>query len=124
MQHPNHLVLYVEDPEASKRFYAGLLDAEPVEDRPGFVLFALRSGLMLGLWARAGVLPRPVALPGGGEIGFPVATAGEVDAAYADWFRRGISIAQPPADMAFGRTFLALDPDGHRLRVYALSGRG
>jgi len=123
MQHPSHLLLYVDDPQASKRFYAGLLDIAPVADGPEFVLFALRSGLMLGLWARRTVLPRPVALAGGGEIGFRVDSAAQVDAAYADWFGRGISIAQPPADMVFGRAFLALDPDGHRLRVYALAGQ-
>ncbi len=34
---------------------------------------------------------------------------------------RGLTIAQAPSDMDFGRTFVALDPDGHRLRVYWLS---
>jgi predicted enzyme related to lactoylglutathione lyase len=28
-------------------------------------------------------------------------------------------VAQPPTRMDFGFTFLALDPDGHRLRVFA-----
>jgi hypothetical protein len=29
---------------------------------------------------------------------------------------------QPPTDMDFGRTFVALDPDGDRLRVFAPAG--
>ena len=30
-------------------------------------------------------------------------------------------IAFPPTDLDFGRSFVALDPDGHRLRVYAVA---
>jgi hypothetical protein len=37
---------------------------------------------------------------------------------FADWQLRGVSIAQPPTEMDFGLTFVALDPDQHRLRVF------
>jgi len=30
-----------------------------------------------------------------------------------------VSILQGPTDMEFGRTFVGLDPDGHRLRIFA-----
>jgi len=30
-----------------------------------------------------------------------------------------VPIALPPTDLDIGRSFVALDPDGHRLRVYA-----
>ena len=30
-----------------------------------------------------------------------------------------LAIAQAPATLDFGHTFVALDPDGHRLRVFA-----
>ncbi len=40
---------------------------------------------------------------------------------YDDWARRGLVIEQEPVTMDFGRTFVALDPDGHRLRVYSPS---
>ncbi len=42
-----------------------------------------------------------------------------VDTTHADWSGRGLTILQRPTDMDFGRTFLAIDPDGHRLRVFA-----
>jgi hypothetical protein len=42
-----------------------------------------------------------------------------VDATFADWSGRGLPIAQKPTGMDFGYTFVALDPDGHRLRVFA-----
>lgn len=32
-----------------------------------------------------------------------------------------MTILQTPTDMDFGRTFVALDPDKHRLRVYWLN---
>ena len=41
-----------------------------------------------------------------------------VDKVVPELQARGLTIAQPPTDMEFGRTFTALDPDGHRLRVY------
>jgi predicted enzyme related to lactoylglutathione lyase len=44
--------------------------------------------------------------------------AADVDAVHADWAARGLAIAQPPTELDFGRTFVALDPDGHRLRVF------
>ena len=113
------LLLYVTSPEASARFYARLLEREPTEASRTFVLLPLASGLALGLWARDGVEPAPAASGGGGEIGFKVKGAGAVDATHADWRAKGASIALPPTDLDFGRSFVALDPDGHRLRVYA-----
>jgi predicted enzyme related to lactoylglutathione lyase len=41
-----------------------------------------------------------------------------VEALHADWQGLGVPIAQPPATLDFGRSFVALDPDGHRLRVF------
>ena len=70
-------------------------------------------GLMLGLWRRDGVAPAATAAGGGG--------AEDVDALFADWRGRGVKIAQTPTKMDFGYTFLALDPDGQRLRVFAPS---
>ena len=52
------------------------------------------------------------------EGGFEIVRA-DVDAQHVDWRKRGLPIAQAPTTMDFGRTFVALDPDGHRLRVFA-----
>jgi catechol 2,3-dioxygenase-like lactoylglutathione lyase family enzyme len=91
------IILYVEDTARSAGFYAKLLAREPVEASPSFVLFPLPSGIALGLWSRHGVEPLPTGGPGGGELAF---TTHNVDAVHADWVT-------------------ALDPDGHRLRVFA-----
>jgi catechol 2,3-dioxygenase-like lactoylglutathione lyase family enzyme len=115
---PNFILLYVESPAASAAFYGDLLGRPPVEASPTFAMFALASGVMLSLWARHTVEPAPMG-GGGGEIAFAVADADTVHALHADWAERGLTIIQPPTDMDFGRTFAALDPDGHRLRVFA-----
>jgi predicted enzyme related to lactoylglutathione lyase len=115
---PNYVLLYVENPAASAAFYADLLRREPVESSPTFAMFALASGVMLGLWARHTVEPAATGT-GGGEICFTVAAAAAVDSVHADWRSRGMKVAQPPTRMDFGYTFVALDPDGHRLRVFA-----
>jgi predicted enzyme related to lactoylglutathione lyase len=81
----------------------------------------MAPGIMLGLWGRDGVAPTANA-PGGGEIALSVENNEALEARHADWRQRGLSIVQPPTDMDFGRTFVALDPDGHRLRVFAPAG--
>ncbi len=115
---PGFILLYVESPAASAAFYADLLGRAPVEVSPTFAMFALASGVMLGMWARHAVEPAATAV-GGGEIAFAVADQDTVYALHADWSGRGMTIIQPPTTMDFGRTFATLDPDGHRLRVFA-----
>jgi catechol 2,3-dioxygenase-like lactoylglutathione lyase family enzyme len=121
---PNFIILYVDNPPASTDFYAGLLGQQPVETSPTFALFALPSGLMLGLWSRHTVEPAATAAGGGAEVAFTVDHAGTVDAVHGDWLSRGLKVLQPPVDLDFGRTFVALDPDGHRLRVFAPAEEG
>jgi len=119
MPDPNFIILYVENPAASARFYADLLGRQPVEASATFAMFALGSGVMLGLWGRSGVEPA-APMPGcGGELAISVGDADAVPALCAEWRRRGLAIAQAPTRMDFGTTFVALDPDGHRLRVFA-----
>lgn len=110
------VILYVDNPEASARFYADLLGQAPAEQSPTFAMFPLPSGIGLGLWSRHTVEPAAAAAGGGTEIAF---MAADVRAVYADWSARGLPIAQPPTELDFGRTFVALDLDGHRLRVFA-----
>ncbi|WP_119152969.1 VOC family protein [Caldimonas tepidiphila] len=123
MSTPSFILLYVASPEASAAFYAGLLGRAPIEASPTFAMFALDKGLMLGLWERRGVEPAATAAPGGSELAWPVADDAAVEALHAAWRQRGLPIAQAPTRMDFGLTFVALDPDGHRLRVFAPEGQ-
>jgi catechol 2,3-dioxygenase-like lactoylglutathione lyase family enzyme len=116
---PKFILLYVDSPKASGDFYTSLLGREPVETSPTFVMFALGGGLMLGLWSRHTVEPAPATTGGGSEIGIAVGNPAAVDATCAAWKAHGVSIIQEPTEMDFGRTFVGLDPDGHRVRVFA-----
>ncbi|WP_152047715.1 VOC family protein [Aureimonas psammosilenae] len=114
------LILYVNDPAASARFYRNLLREEPVEQSPTFAMFRLSNWLRLGLWSRHTVEPPAQATGGGAELAI---LAEDVEAVHADCSARGVPIAQPPADLDFGRSFVANDPDGHRIRVYRPNAR-
>lgn len=112
------IVLYVRDVAASAAFYRDLLGAEPVESSANFAMFPMPP-VMLGLWARHEVQPEPAGNPGALEIDFGAASVQAVRDIHADWVKKGLKIAQAPVEMDFGFTFVALDPDGHRLRVMA-----
>lgn len=119
MTDPSFVILYVANPTASTAFYADLLGRKPVEASPTFAMFALESGVMLGLWSRPAVSPQATSPSGSGELAFTAADPAAVAAIHRDWAERGLPIIQPPTDLDFGHTFVALDPDGHRLRVFA-----
>lgn len=118
MSQPNFLIFYVDQPLRSAAFYADLLGRPAIETSPTFALFTLESGLMLGLWSKHTVEPQATA-PGGGELALTVDGPAAVDATHAAWCAKGLPILQAPVAMDFGYTFVALDPDGHRLRVFA-----
>ncbi|MBV8658248.1 MAG: VOC family protein [Burkholderiales bacterium] len=117
----NYIILYVDDPQRSATFYSRLLWKPPVESSPTFCLFELDSGVMLGLWSKHTVEPAPAAVGSGSEVAFSVASHEAVEAIYNDWVMWGMKIAQRPTQMDFGYTFVALDPDQHRLRVFVLT---
>ena len=118
MSDPNFFLLYVSSPTQSAAFYAELLGKPAVEASPTFALFALDSGVMLGLWATHTVQP-PSPAVGGSELAFAVNSVAEVNAHHTAWQAKGLKIIQAPVAMDFGFTFTAQDPDGHRLRVFA-----
>lgn len=119
MTDPNFILLYVADPTRSATFYADLLGKKPVEASPTFAMFALANGVMLGLWGRDGVMP-PAGPSGGGELGFAVGGEDAVNKTHEAWKALGVTISQTPMKADYGFNFLGLDPDGHRLRVFAI----
>ena len=115
----NFLLLHVADHAASAALYAGLLGVPIVEQKSDIAILPLRDGVMLGLWSQDTVEPESTGQSGASEIAFAAADAATVEAMHTDWARRGLTIVQAPTRMSFGTTFVALDPDGHRLRVFA-----
>lgn len=114
------VLAFVEKPLKSSRFYQEILGLKPVEESPTFVMFALKNGVLLGLWSKYTAEPRVEGNAGMQEICFP---AEDVDALFEALGKKEVTVAQKPTDMDFGRTFVFLDPDGHRIRVYKLHER-
>lgn len=114
---PNLLILYVGNPAASGRFYEALFERAPVAQSPGFVAFRFDNGLGLGLWATTANDFVSAGTGNRSEIAIVVNEDAEIDALHEKWKAAGVTIEQPPFTAVFGRTFVALDPDGHRIRV-------
>jgi len=112
------VLLYVENPPDSATFYADLFGRAVIDSSPTFAMLPLTEGVMLGLWSRKAVEPAGTAPAGAGEVAFTVEDVAAVSATFADWKKRGLTILQEPVQMDFGYTFVAADPDGHRLRVF------
>ena len=115
----NSLILYVDDVDRSTAFYRDILKAEPVETFQDFSVFVLTDGFVVGLQSKHAIDPKPQAAFGGFELSFSDATREEVDSLYADWTAKGVEMVLEPTTLEFGYTFVAADPDGHRLRVCA-----
>ncbi|OBU69015.1 drug:proton antiporter [Stenotrophomonas maltophilia] len=116
---PSTLLQYVNDVAASAAFYSGILGAPPIEQSPGFALFLLGDGAALGLWQRDDVQPPVSAQAGAAELAMVVASPDAVQQMHEAWRTLGVQILQPPVMLEFGHTFVGVDPDGHRLRVYS-----
>ena len=118
MSDVSFILVYVNDVAASEAFYASILGHGAVESSPTFAMLPAAARLMLGLWKRSGVRP-PAGAAGGSEIAFTAADETEVDALYTKWRALGVKIVQATTRMDFGYTFVGIDPDGTRLRVFA-----
>lgn len=112
------VLLFVSNPQKSSLFYQEIFNIEPIEESPTFVMFALENGVMLGLWSKYTAEPRVEVPAGALEICFETE---DVDVLYEECGKKRVTVAQKPTDMDFGRTFVILDPDGHRIRAYKLS---
>ena len=121
MLEPNIIVLYVNNLAASSQFYQNLLKMQPHEASATFHMFKLSNGMGVGLKARYVVEP-----PANdnssrdGELAFIVNNNTEVDELFSEWQSKEINMLQLPTILTFGYTFVALDPDGNRLRVVSI----
>ncbi|GGZ28808.1 VOC family protein [Asticcacaulis endophyticus] len=103
--------LQVCDVAISARFYAALLGCEAVgnsADHAVFVTEDMRLELVSG---------NPVTAH---KIDIVMTDADRVVRTYEHLWDACVRLPQIPTDMGFGLGFVALDPDGHRLRVFCL----
>jgi predicted enzyme related to lactoylglutathione lyase len=117
MTTPNLILLYVADPIRSSQFYQKLLGRAPLASFPTYVAFEFDNGLNLGLWSTSAANFVSAGTGHRSELAFMVGDDQEVNKLYEAWRAAGVTIEQEPMMAVFGRTFVGLDPDGHRLRV-------
>ncbi|MEN3931032.1 VOC family protein [Microvirga sp. W0021] len=113
------LILYVDNVEVSASFYSSILKHEPLERFKDFAVFGLQDGFIIGLQSKHAIEPTPQKFVGGFELSYSDVTTDEVDDIYKEWCNLGIEFALKPTTLEFGYTFVAVDPDGHRLRICA-----
>lgn len=79
--------------------------------------FEFDNGLSLGLWSTSAANFHTSGEGSRTELAFILENDAAVERLYDTWRREGVTIEQDLMTAVFGRTFVALDPDGHRLRV-------
>jgi uncharacterized glyoxalase superfamily protein PhnB len=117
MLNPNLVLFYVKDPIESASFYEKIFEQKPVAAFPTYVAFTFSNGLTFSLWSTQA---KNFVSSGSGsrsELAFMVSDEDEVRRLYDLWKKIGISVEQDLHKAVFGLTFVALDPDGHRIRI-------
>lgn len=120
MLQPNAFILYVDNLISSTQFYEDLLGIKSEQMSLTFSQFPLTPHMGLGLKSRQEVQP-PTEKTGGGELAFVLDLNHQVDELFKAWQKKNIDMIQLPTLMPFGYSFMAVDPDGNRLRVVSLN---
>jgi len=117
MSAPNLFLFYVRDAEASTAFYSDLFEITPAFTSPRYIAFEAAPGVLFALWTGRSEQAVP-GTPRTSEIGLMVpGSASAVDALFARWVAKGVTVLEEPHDDVFGRTFVVADPDGNLIRV-------
>lgn len=114
---PNLLLFYVKNPLESATFYERLFDIKPVVAVGTYVAFTFPNGFTFSLWSNQAKNFISEGVGNRSELSFMMENEERVLELYSEWLKLGISIEQAPHEAVFGLTFVALDPDGHRIRV-------
>jgi hypothetical protein len=114
---PNLVLFYVKDPIKSAVFYENIFEKKPVAAFPTYVAFKFPNDFTFSLWSTSA---KNFVSAGSGnlsELAFMVSDEPEVRRLREDWGKLGVVIEQDLHEAVFGLTFVALDLDGHRIRV-------
>ena len=106
----NYILVYVNDFQKSKSFYVDALGMTDIGSRAPDIFATLRSrdgGAIIGLQDKKStpLAPAQEQHSGSVELSFSVE---DVDATYKRWKEKGVEMLTEPADMPFGRYFLAM----------------
>ena len=111
-------ILYVENIELSKKFYTEIFERDAQILSPTFISFCLSKSCTLELKQLAQVSPITDTTGGGTELSIQVPDTKSLNELFVRWKNIGIKFLQPPTELIFGLTFVAVDPDKHRIRVF------
>lgn len=114
---PNLIIFYVKNPLESSEFYTKIFKIKPVQAFPTWASFSFPNGLHFALWSTKA---KDFVSEGTGsrsELCFLVSDEQEVRRLREEWGHLGVKIEQDLFKAVFGLNFVALDPDGHRIRV-------
>ena len=90
------VLLFVLKPQ-STLFYQEIFWTKPIEESSIFVMFALKNGVMLGLWSKYTAEPQVNTSAGALKICFPTE---DVDALYEQRGKKHVTVAQKRAEIA------------------------
>ena len=117
MNTPNLFILYVNQPIESAHFYSQIFDRQPACAYPKWVCFSFDNGVHIGLWSKSA---KDFVSGGVGhlsEISFMLRDEQELIHLRDRWRALGVTFEEDLKKAVFGLTFVARDPDGHRIRV-------
>lgn len=114
---PNLVLFYVKNPIESAAFYENIFSTKPVALFPTYVAFSFPNGFTFSFWSTSATNFLSEGTGHRSELAFMVEEEQKVQELYDGWRKLGITIEQDLHEAVFGLTFVALDPDGHRIRV-------
>ncbi|MBI5447252.1 MAG: VOC family protein [Gammaproteobacteria bacterium] len=117
MLNPNLILFYVKNPSESASFYEKIFEQQPVAAFPNYVAFTFPNGFTFSLWSTQAKNFVSAGTGNRSELAFMVSDENEVRRLRKHWGEWGVIIEQDLHEAVFGLTFVALDPDGHRIRV-------
>lgn len=117
MLNPNLVLFYVKDPIESAAFYEKIFEQQPVAAFPTYVAFRFSNDFTFSLWSTQAKDFVSLGSGNRSELAFMVSDENKVRSLRDRWGKLGVVIEQDLHEAVFGLTFVALDPDGHRIRV-------
>ena len=113
------VVLYVKNIEVSQQFYTQVLGCDSQVLSPTFVAINFANNITVTLKQNTDLTPVSSITGGGSELSIVVADSTKLQQLYQSWKGHLVEFAQDPIQLLFGINFVALDPDGHRIRVFS-----
>ncbi|CAM3772414.1 VOC family protein [Vibrio aquimaris] len=115
-------VLYVEDIQVSQGFYTKVLGCESRTLSPTCMEIKFANDTTLLLKQNSNLVPTSCITGGGTELSILVEDQTKLESLYQNWKNQSVDFAQEPKELSYGVSFVALDPDEHRIRVTIAMG--